>query len=124
MHLEILVEPRYLPEQSKPIEEVYGFAYAITVSNRGTEAAQLISRHWVISDEDGHVEEIKGLGVVGRQPYLRPGEQFKYTSGAHLRTPSGSMRGSFYFVDEEGTHFAVPVPAFVLDATGQKKSVH
>jgi ApaG protein len=124
MRIEITVEPRYLPEQSRPIEEVYGFAYAITVANRGNEGTQLISRHWVITDEDGHVEEVKGLGVVGHQPFLRPGEQFKYTSGAQLRTPSGNMRGSFFFVDEEGNHFAVPVPNFVLDASGQPKSVH
>lgn len=120
----ITVEPQYIPEQSKPIEEMYGFSYTITVANRGSVPAQLISRHWVISDDDGHVEEVKGLGVVGHQPYLKPGEQFRYSSGCRLRTPSGHMTGTFYFVDEEGDHFGVTVPRFVLDASGQPRRVH
>ncbi len=123
-NISITVEPQYIPEQSKPIEEMYGFSYTITVANLGREPAQLISRHWVISDEDGHVEEVKGLGVVGHQPYLKPGEQFRYSSGCRLRTPTGQMTGTFYFVDEEGGHFGVMVPRFVLDASGQPRRVH
>jgi ApaG protein len=116
--LRISVEPQYLPEQSKPLHEVYGFGYTITVSNEGAAPAQLISRHWVITDEDGHIEEVKGLGVVGHQPFLKPGQQFRYSSGAQLRTPTGRMGGTFYFVDVEGERYGVPVPEFALDATG------
>jgi ApaG protein len=118
----ITVEPSYQPEHSRPIEEQYGFSYTITVGNSGDEGAQLVSRHWIITDEDGHVDEVKGLGVVGHQPYIKPGGQFKYASGARLRTPTGNMHGTFYFLDDEGERFGVPVPEFDLDATGQPKA--
>jgi ApaG protein len=116
--IEVRVQPRYLPDQSSPINEVYGFAYTITVLNTGDEPAQLISRHWIILDADGHKEEVRGLGVVGHQPMLQPGEAFEYTSGCRLRTPTGSMQGSYRFVDEEGGAFDVPIAQFALDATG------
>jgi ApaG protein len=116
--IEVRVQPRYLPDQSSPINEVYGFAYTITVLNTGSEPAQLISRHWIILDADGHKEEVRGLGVVGHQPMLQPGEAFEYTSGCRLRTPTGSMQGSYRFVDEEGGAFDVPIAQFALDATG------
>lgn len=116
--IEVRVQPRYLPDQSSPINEVYGFAYTITVLNTGGEPAQLISRHWIILDADGHKEEVRGLGVVGHQPMLQPGEAFEYTSGCRLRTPTGSMQGSYRFVDEEGGAFDVPIALFALDATG------
>ena len=80
--------------------------------------AQLISRHWVISDANGHNEEVKGLGVVGHQPLLKPGESFQYTSGSRLRTPSGTMHGSYFFVAEDGERFEAPIPMFVLEAHG------
>ena len=96
------VKPRYLPEQSSPLDEVYGFAYTITISNLGDAPAQLISRHWIILDSDGHREEVRGLGIVGHQPMLQPGEGFEYTSGCRLRTPTGSMEGSYRFVREDG----------------------
>jgi ApaG protein len=121
--LSIEVEPQYLPEQSQPLQEVYGFAYTVTVRNTGHEPAQLVSRHWVITDDDGQVEEVKGLGVVGHQPFLKPGEQFRYSSGCRLRTPGGNMHGTFYFLDEEGERFGVTVPMFVLDASGLPKPV-
>ena len=117
--IEVRVQPRYLPEQSSPLEEAYGFAYTITIANKGDEPAQLISRHWIILDADGHREEVRGLGVVGHQPLLKPGEAFEYTSGSRLRTPTGTMEGTYFFVKEDGEPFEVPIPRFVLDATGQ-----
>ncbi|MDP2818179.1 MAG: Co2+/Mg2+ efflux protein ApaG [Polaromonas sp.] len=110
------VLPHYLPEQSAPDDEVYGFAYTVTITNTGKVAAQLISRHWIISDARGHSEEVKGLGVVGHQPLLKPGESFQYSSGSRLRTPTGTMHGSYFFVAEDGERFETAVPVFVLDA--------
>jgi ApaG protein len=117
--IDVRVEPRYLPEESDPLQETYGFAYTITLSNHGEVPAQLISRHWIILDADGHREEVRGLGVVGHQPLLKPGEGFEYTSGCRLRTPTGTMEGTYFFVKEDGTSFEVPIPRFTLDATGQ-----
>jgi ApaG protein len=94
------VQPRYLPEQSAPAQGIFSFAYTITITNAGELSAQLISRHWVISNSAGETEEVKGLGVVGQQPLLKPGEAFQYTSGCRLRTASGRMQGSFFFVSE------------------------
>lgn len=110
------VTPAYLPEQSAPGEGVYGFSYTVTVTNTGDVAAQLISRHWIISDANGHTEEVKGLGVVGHQPLLKPGESFQYTSGSRLRTASGTMYGSYFCVAEDGERFEAPIPMFVLEA--------
>ncbi len=110
------VEPQYLSEQSAPEEDLYAFAYTITITNTGDVAAQLIARHWIIDDAQGHTEEVKGLGVVGNQPLLRPGESFQYTSGTRLRTPSGSMRGSYFCVAEDGERFEALVPEFALQA--------
>jgi ApaG protein len=112
------VEPRYLAEQSSPGQNLYVFAYTVTFTNTGNVSAQLIARHWIIDDARGHTEEVKGLGVVGQQPLLRPGESFQYTSGTRLQTPSGSMRGSFFCVAEDGTRFDAPVPEFSLNADG------
>lgn len=104
----------YLPDQSDESGERYVFAYTITINNTGTEAAQLISRHWVITDAANQVQEVRGLGVVGEQPLLRPGERFEYTSGASLATPVGTMRGSYQMVAEDGTHFEAQVAEFSL----------
>lgn len=112
----VQVRPRYLPDQSAPAQGRFVFAYTITVTNVGLVAAQLIARHWVIHDDAGHVEQVRGLGVVGRQPLLAPGEAFEYTSGCELRTPGGSMQGSYFCVAEDGTRFDVPIAAFSLDA--------
>ncbi|MDO9436793.1 Co2+/Mg2+ efflux protein ApaG [Hydrogenophaga sp.] len=112
------VEPQYLREQSSPDEDQYAFAYTITITNAGEVTAQLISRHWIIDDENGHTEEVKGLGVVGHQPLLRPGESFQYTSGTRLATSSGSMRGSYFCVAEDGERFEATVPEFHLHASG------
>ena len=112
------VQPQFLPEQSEPESELYGFAYTITVHNTGEVPAQLVSRHWIISDARGHTEQVKGLGVVGQQPLLQPGEAFQYTSGCRLRTPSGTMHGSYFCVAEDGERFETKIPLFVLDAGG------
>ena len=111
------VIPLYLPEQSAPQDAIYGFSYTVTVTNTGDVAAQLISRHWIISDAKGHTEEVKGLGVVGHQPLLKPGESFQYSSGSRLRTASGTMHGSYFCVAEDGERFEAAVPLFVLEAT-------
>lgn len=113
---EVAVTTQYIAEQSDPEEASYAFAYTITVNNTGTVPAQLISRHWVIVDASGHTEEVKGLGVVGHQPLLKPGESFQYSSGCRLRTPSGTMHGSYFCVAEDGERFEAPVSLFVLVA--------
>ena len=117
------VEPQFLPEQSAPEQRIYSFAYTITVTNSGEVPAQLISRHWLIADADGGTEEVKGLGVVGHQPLLKPGEAFQYTSGCRLRTSSGTMQGTYFCVAEDGTRFDVEIPAFVLD-DGSRRVLH
>ena len=109
------VEPRFLPEQSAPSQGIYSFAYTITITNTGEVPAQLISRHWTIASSGGEREEVKGLGVVGQQPLLKPGEAFQYTSGCRLRTASGSMEGHYFFVAEDGERFEVQIPPFMLD---------
>lgn len=108
------VQPQFIEEQSDPDENQYLFAYTVTVRNTGEVTAQLLSRHWIITDGDGHVEEVRGEGVVGEQPTLAPGEAFRYTSGCPLETPVGSMKGSYFCVAEDGTRFDVPIPEFVL----------
>ena len=110
------VTPQYLPEQSTPEQNLYVFAYTITITNVGDVAAQLISRTWNVNDANGHTERIKGLGVVGQQPLLKPGEVFEYTSGTRLSTPTGTMHGSYFCVAEDGEKFDADIPIFVLDA--------
>lgn len=109
--------PQYEADQSNPLQDIFAFAYTITVTNTGTVPVQLISRHWVIQDERGHTEEVKGLGVVGQQPLLRPGESFQYSSSCRLRAPSGTMHGSFFFVAEDGHRFDVSIATFVLESS-------
>lgn len=104
----------FLPEQSDEGSDRYVFAYTITISNTGTVPAQLISRHWIITDSANQVQEVRGLGVIGEQPLLRPGESFEYTSGTALATPVGTMRGSYQMVAEDGTKFEAPVAEFSL----------
>ncbi|GAB3367602.1 MULTISPECIES: Co2+/Mg2+ efflux protein ApaG [Giesbergeria] len=114
---QVEITPEYLPQQSSPEAGVFSFSYTITIHNTGDVAAQLVSRHWHISDALGHTQEVKGLGVVGEQPLLRPGEAFQYSSGCQLRTPSGTMHGSYHCVAEDGEAFACEIPLFVLEAT-------
>lgn len=108
------VVSQYLPEQSEPDKNNYAFAYTVTITNTGQIPAQLISRHWIITDSDNQVREVKGLGVVGHQPLLQPGQKFEYTSGTPLATPVGTMKGSFQIVAEDGTPFDAPVAEFAL----------
>ncbi len=110
----VSARPEYLPEESDEGEGRYVFSYTITISNTGTVAAQLISRHWLITDGHNGVQEVRGLGVVGAQPLIRPGESYTYTSGATLATPVGTMRGSYQMTAEDGISFEAPVPEFVL----------
>ncbi|WP_298934333.1 Co2+/Mg2+ efflux protein ApaG [uncultured Ramlibacter sp.] len=117
------VVPQYVPEQSSPAQGIYSFSYRITITNSGEVPAQLISRHWVITDAAGQVEQVKGLGVVGHQPLIPPGEAFQYSSGARLRTPSGTMQGSYFCVAEDGERFEVEIPVFVLD-DGSARVLH
>ncbi|HWT17610.1 MAG TPA: Co2+/Mg2+ efflux protein ApaG [Variovorax sp.] len=114
--IRVQVEPRYLADQSSSKDKVYTFAYTVTVTNEGETSAQLIARHWLINDASGHEQEVKGLGVIGQQPLLAPGESFRYTSGCRLQAPSGTMHGSYFMVTEDGERFDVPIPMFVLEA--------
>jgi ApaG protein len=110
----VAVKSAYLADQSDPSRNQYVFAYTITIANAGTVAAQLISRHWIITDAEHQVQEVKGAGVVGQQPLLRPGESFEYTSGTSLATAVGTMRGTYQMVAEDGCAFDAEIPLFTL----------
>jgi ApaG protein len=110
----VAVKTAYLADQSDPSRNQYVFAYTITIANAGTVAAQLISRHWIITDAEHRVQEVKGAGVVGQQPLLRPGESFEYTSGTQLATAVGTMRGTYQMVAEDGHAFDAAIPSFTL----------
>ena len=115
-NIEVSVESTYVAEHSEPEESRFVFAYTITLVNRGSVSAQLLSRHWVITDADSQVEEVRGDGVVGEQPVLKPGEGFRYTSGAVIETPVGTMQGSYQMVAADGQQFDAAIPEFVLSA--------
>lgn len=106
--------PQSIAEQSDPATERYVFAYTITIENVGTVPAQLISRHWIITDGNSRIQEVRGLGVVGQQPLLSPGETFEYTSGCQLDTPVGTMRGTFQMTADDGTQFEAIIAEFTL----------
>ncbi len=110
----VVVTPSYLPEQSEPNQQQYLFSYRVQIRNNSAQAAQLISRHWVITDAEQNVQEVRGLGVIGKQPLIAPGEVFEYSSGCPLATPFGTMKGSFHFVGENGVPFDVSIDEFVL----------
>jgi ApaG protein len=112
--INISVTTNYLEDQSDPASDRYVFSYTINIANVGTVAAQLISRHWIITDADNVTQEVKGLGVVGEQPLLRPGESFEYTSGTAMATPVGTMRGSYQMAAEDGNKFDAEIPQFTL----------
>jgi ApaG protein len=112
--LEISVATQFLDEQSDPDGERYVFAYTIRIRNLGRLPAQLLDRHWVITDGNGKVEDVRGEGVVGEQPRLEPGEAFTYTSGAVLETAVGTMQGSYHMSGDDGTEFDAPIPPFIL----------
>ncbi len=110
----VSAQTQYLPEQSDEAARRFVFAYTITIRNAGTMPAQLVSRHWIITDAEGIVQEVRGLGVVGAQPLLQPGESFEYTSGASIATPVGTMRGAYQMLAEDGTRFEAPIAQFTL----------
>ena len=112
--LTVAVEPRFVPDQSNPSKQQFVFSYTVRITNTGERPAQVISRHWVITDGDQAKQEVRGLGVVGQQPMLAPGETFEYTSGCPLTTPIGTMRGSYHCVGENGVPFEVEISEFVL----------
>ena len=122
--IRVSVLPQYLEHESDPDENRYFWAYTITIENEGAETVQLRTRHWKITDQTGHVEEVRGPGVVGQTPTLKPGEQFQYTSGCPLPTPSGIMAGSFQMTTDDGEKFDVAVPAFSLDSPEGKRVVN
>ena len=113
---EVTVEPvaRFLADQSDPAKDQYVFTYTIKITNTGDVAAQLLSRHWIITDADHKVQEVKGLGVVGQQPMLKPGESFEYTGGASIPTNVGTMRGTYQMMAADGKAFDAPIPLFTL----------
>jgi ApaG protein len=112
--IQVEAQAFFLPEQSDEDQDRYVFAYKIRIINQGSLPAQLISRHWIITDSDSKVQEVRGLGVIGEQPRLAPGENFEYSSGASIATPVGTMRGSYQMVAEDGTNFEATIPEFVL----------
>ena len=120
----VRVRPEYLPDQSEPDERRWVWAYHIEVENRSDACVQLLGRHWIITDATGHTEEVKGLGVVGEQPVLNPGERFRYTSGCPLPTPSGVMRGSYRMVAQAEGQFDVTIPPFSLDLPNVSRTMN
>ncbi len=110
----VQVMAQYSPEQSQPLQNQWFFLYTVQISNEGIETVQLVSRHWIITDADHHVKEVRGLGVVGKQPVLDPGESFQYTSGCPLSTPFGSMRGTYQMLKPDGERFDVEIGPFAL----------
>ena len=110
----VKIETQYILEQSAPEQNRYVFSYTITISNHGSIPAKLLSRHWIITDANGQVEEVKGEGVVGEQPHLKPGEGFRYTSGTVIKTPVGSMQGTYHMIADDGSKFDATIPAFSL----------
>ncbi len=113
-HITVTTRTQFIPDQSDEAAERFVFAYTITITNTGQVPAQLISRHWVITDAHQKVQEVRGLGVVGEQPLLKPGEHFEYTSGTAIATPVGAMKGSYQMVAEDGSQFEADVPEFIL----------
>lgn len=112
--IRIRVRSAYVAERSQPEEDLWFFAYQVHISNEGHETAQLVSRHWIITDANGHVEEVKGPGVVGEQPVLQPGESFEYTSACPLKTPFGTMHGTYQMVTQSGSRFDAEIAPFSL----------
>lgn len=113
-NVRVEVESQYAPERSQPFQSHWCFHYTVRISNEGDETVQLLSRHWIITDGGGHVDEVRGPGVVGEQPVLAPGESFEYTSGCDLKTSTGTMHGTYQMVTDDGTHFDVEIAPFAL----------
>lgn len=122
--IQVTVEPTFLESESSPSDNRYFWAYAVEVTNQGEEVVQLRSRHWRITDANGRTEEVRGSGVVGKQPVLRPGEMFSYTSGCPLTTPSGIMVGSYQMRTDKGELFSIEIPTFSLDIPDGRRTVN
>lgn len=114
--VDVQVQTQYLSQQSDPAHASFAFAYTITITNRRAEAVQLLSRHWIITDQNNKVEEVRGNGVVGQQPLIQPGQSYRYSSGAVIQTATGDMTGSYTMVSASGERFEAPIPLFVLAA--------
>jgi ApaG protein len=119
--IDVKAATHYLPEQSDPNGDRYTFAYTITIRNGGAIPAKLLNRHWIVTDANGQTQEVRGAGVVGEQPHLRPGETFEYTSGTQIATPLGSMHGSYGMLADDGTRFEAVIPPFSL---GDRSGLH
>ena len=119
--IRVLVRSQYVSERSRPELGEFFFAYTILIENRSRDRVQLVSRHWVITDAEGHQEEVRGPGVVGEQPTIRPGDSYTYASGCPLGTASGSMMGGYYMTDASGRSFEAAIPAFSLDVPGERR---
>jgi len=122
--IEVKAKPRFLPERSSPENGYFFWAYTITLTNLGRETVQLNTRHWRITDAQGRLQEVRGDGVVGEQPVLKPGENFEYTSGVPLPTPSGFMTGTYGMVSASGEHFDIEIPAFSLDIPQRERTIN
>jgi ApaG protein len=122
--IEVSVEPFYLEDQSDPDDSRYVWGYRVTIVNNSDASVQLLSRYWHITDENGHVEEVRGPGVVGEQPVLDPGDSFQYSSGCPLSTPSGVMVGRYQMESEDGAEFEIDIPAFSLDLPDQARTLN
>jgi ApaG protein len=122
--IEVTVTPRFLAERSSPDNGYYFWAYTIEIANRGSQTVQLKTRHWKITDAHGRLQEVRGAGVVGEEPTLKPGESFEYTSGVPLPTPSGFMLGTYGMVTPAGDSFDIEIPAFSLDSTHSKHTIN
>lgn len=123
-NIEVTVTPRFLAERSSPADSYFFWAYTIDIANRGGETVQLKTRYWRITDANGRLQEVRGPGVVGEQPVLKPGTSFEYTSGVPLTTPSGFMAGSYGMVSDSGELFDIEVPAFSLDSPDEARSIN
>lgn len=120
----VRVEPDFLDDQSSPADDRYIWAYTVEIENKGEEDLQVMQRFWQIADRDGHVQEVRGDGVVGEKPVLKPGETFRYTSGAPLSAPSGVMLGTYQVENKQGERFDVNIPAFSLDSPFDQRSIN
>jgi ApaG protein len=120
--IRVTVKSEFLPDRSSPPQGRFAFAYTVRIANEGDEVAQLVTRHWIITDASGHIEEVRGEGVVGHQPILRPGEYFEYTSWCVIRTPRGTMHGTYQMVRPDGVEFDAEIAPFALIAPAPKPS--
>jgi ApaG protein len=122
--IEVTVTPRFLSDRSSPANNYFFWAYTIDITNLGAETVQLKTRHWRITDATGKLQEVRGPGVVGEEPVLKPGESYEYTSGVPLPTPSGFMVGSYGMITDKGEHFDIDVPAFSLDCSYAERTIN